>query len=297
MWLDLTWPTALAHLGNLRLRWEDEVVPARFPSCSDSPYRAGYDWLWQYERRLGRALAPYLGRQRSLLIGPRGLLSEALSNAFCHGHGRDGTRPIRVETAIGDAGLGVSVVDQGPGFDVAGLLARLRAGRRYYQVAGNGFRRMVEAETFGVFYGDGGRRFAVLSLPIATLARLGPAPAPPPAEERLPSVPELDLPLSSRVIQGVVRIGSGPTERRWPFPGGREPPLRESQETWQAASALARALDLGRASRVAVGCTTHQLWLEADREAGAIIALLVQGDPPRPLVLASLRRIVQWLKA
>ena len=65
------------------------VIPRDFPDCPNSCYQPEYDWLFQYERQIAAFLAPWLRAYRYELIGEKGILCEALSNAFSHGHRKD----------------------------------------------------------------------------------------------------------------------------------------------------------------------------------------------------------------
>jgi hypothetical protein len=162
--LDLSWPQALALIGPTRVTLEDRLVPAAFPPAPNSPYRAGYDWLYLYERQLARRLASWFESRRHELIGVQGLLSECLSNAFCHGNQRDPAKPIWVSVLTGSEGCLIRIKDGGAGFDVRRTLARYKAGKAYYSVAGNGFKRMAEAAAFGVFFNPSGNALHLLYL-------------------------------------------------------------------------------------------------------------------------------------
>lgn len=153
---------ALRLIDAPRLAREDNVVPARFPEHADSPYQPEYGWLFVYERQIAAFLEEWLRPFRYELIGEKGILCEALSNAFCHGHQKDPQKPITVRVWLGNQGLIVQVQDCGPGFDVQGIYQRFINNRNYYSTAGNGLRLMAQSRRFGVFYDPTGRRFHLL---------------------------------------------------------------------------------------------------------------------------------------
>jgi anti-sigma regulatory factor (Ser/Thr protein kinase) len=153
---------ALRLIDSPRLAREDAVVPEQFPEHADSPYQPEYGWLFIYERRIASFLEAWLRPFRYELIGGKGLLCEALSNAFCHGHHKDPRKPITVRVWVGNLGLIVQIQDCGPGFDVQGVYQRFLGNRDYYSTAGNGLRLMARSQRFGVFYDPTGRRFHLL---------------------------------------------------------------------------------------------------------------------------------------
>jgi anti-sigma regulatory factor (Ser/Thr protein kinase)/predicted regulator of Ras-like GTPase activity (Roadblock/LC7/MglB family) len=143
---------------------ELEIVPARYPHEANSPYRPGYDWLFKIEREVARQLDPWLRAQRYHLIGNKGLLCEALSNAFCHGHRKQAELPILVRAVVGDAGIMISILDAGPGFDVEAVLEKVRSGKQYYHIAGNGMLRLAGSQDFFIFYDQEGCRCNLVHL-------------------------------------------------------------------------------------------------------------------------------------
>ena len=153
---------ALRLIDAPRLVREDNVLPMEFPEHADSPYQPEYGWLFLYERQIAAFLETWLRPFRYELIGEKGILCEALSNAFCHGHNKDPRKPIVVRVWIGHQGLIVQIQDFGPGFDVQGTYQRFIANRDYYSTAGNGLRLMAQSRRFGVFYDATGRRFHLL---------------------------------------------------------------------------------------------------------------------------------------
>jgi hypothetical protein len=160
--IDLTPDEALARIGSGEVLLDESVVPAECPGCSHAAYRPEYAWLFHAERRVARRLDPWLVAHRAELIGAGGVLSEALANAYRHGHGRDPRRPIRVVVTKGPRGLLVRIEDEGPGFDVARIVRLYREGKPYFDVAGGGMRALVGSARFGVFWSDGGRAVHLL---------------------------------------------------------------------------------------------------------------------------------------
>lgn len=153
---------ALRLIGSIRSIHEDTVVPAEFSTCPDSHYRPEYDWLFRYERQIAAFLEHWLHEHRYELIGEKGILCEALSNAFCHGHGKDPRQAIFVRVVEGDQGLITQVQDNGPGFDVGKIFRSYCSGKSYYITAGNGIRLMAESTHFGVYYNARGTTFHML---------------------------------------------------------------------------------------------------------------------------------------
>ena len=164
MLLELELDEALNIILNSRLVRKDIVIPGDFPSVSHSPYRPGYDWLFAYERDLARFLENWLKELRHELIGEKGILSEALSNAFCHGNHRDAFIPMEIEVYKGDLGVIVRIEDSGEGFNVNELRKKFERGKHYFNLAGNGLRRMISSDKLGVFFNLSGNAFHLLHL-------------------------------------------------------------------------------------------------------------------------------------
>lgn len=164
MLLPLTPEEALHLIASPRQILKERIVPAEFPHLPDSPYLPGYDWLYNYERRIAAFLEKWLRAHRYELIGEKGILCEALSNAFCHGHEKDPSRPILVRVLLGERGLIVQVKDTGPGFDVQGIYQRYQKKKKYYTTAGNGIRLMDQSAHFGVLHDATGTVFILVYL-------------------------------------------------------------------------------------------------------------------------------------
>ena len=152
MLLNITPADALDLVGSPQQIRKDRIIPARFPHCSYSPYQQEYEWLFSYERQLVAFLEQWLKPYRYELIGEKGILCEALSNAFCHGHGKDPDKPIVVRVLLGAKGLIIQIKDRGLGFDVRAVYRRYYRQKQYWLTAGNGLRQMAQSANFGVFH-------------------------------------------------------------------------------------------------------------------------------------------------
>lgn len=162
MLLTIDLPRAEALIEVPRVVREDRIVPVDFPEFPDSPYRVGYDWLFIYERRIARFLEKWLRPYRYELIGQKGILCEALSNAFSHGHSKDPHLPIFVKVVLGKQGLIVRIKDSGRGFNVGEVYQRYCKNEKYFYTAGNGLRLMSQSNHFGIFYNCAGTDFHLL---------------------------------------------------------------------------------------------------------------------------------------
>ena len=162
MLLSIKFQEALSFIQSASRVRRDTVVPAKFPACVDSTYRSGYDWLYQYERDIAGFLAPWLKPYRYELIGEKGILCEALSNAFSHGHGKDPNKTINVEVFVGQRGLLVRMEDSGKGFNVDHVYQSYLKKKIYYHTAGNGIHLMASSSRFGIFYSAVGATFHLL---------------------------------------------------------------------------------------------------------------------------------------
>ena len=126
----------------------EAVVPGECPFHANSTYRHEYDWLYRYERILAAKLKFLLEDFRYELIGEKGILCEALSNAYLHGHNRNPELPIHVRIYSGKAGALVRIVDSGKGFDIDQVIDWLQRGKRYFNRAGNGMMLMLTSPRF-----------------------------------------------------------------------------------------------------------------------------------------------------
>lgn len=173
---DLSIDSLLRRLAPVRAEWRDRVVPDEVEILEHFEYRPGYAWMYSYEKELKRriesALDRPLGSFERALFGTGGCLSEGLSNAWAHGHQRNGRLAIGVQTIVSRRGLAFAVRDQGPGFDVEAVLAQASRGSRgFYHFAGNGLRTLIARPDLSFTFGDGGRTL-LLHLPLVR-------PAPP----------------------------------------------------------------------------------------------------------------------
>ena len=172
MLLSITPEDALQLIASPRQILKDRIVPAEFSHSPDSPYRPDYDWLFIYERRIAAFLEKWLKPYRYELIGENGILCEALSNAFFHGHAKDPHKPIIVRVILGERGLIVQIKDTGPGFDVQTVYHCYRAQKKYYCKAGNGIRLMARSSSFGILHDTTGTIFVLMHLFDDALASL-----------------------------------------------------------------------------------------------------------------------------
>jgi hypothetical protein len=141
--------------------WHDQVVPRDVELIADHRYSPRYAWMYAYEKRLKyrieEARQEPLADLEQTLFGADGIFSEALSNAFVHGHRRDPGRAIEITCRVGRHGLVFSIRDSGDGFDVDQTMARMSAAGTYYSYAGNGLRALSTAEGVVASYTDRGR--------------------------------------------------------------------------------------------------------------------------------------------
>ena len=162
MFITIDYPASLAQIAIEHTLFALEIIPGQLPPIAHSPYRPEYDWLFTTERRIARELEPWLKPYRFELIGEKGILCEALANAFCHGHRKRYDLPIAITAILGKNGVLVSITDQGQGFDVDDVLKRVATGQPYYHIAGNGMDRLAQSVNFQVFFDQGGRRCNIL---------------------------------------------------------------------------------------------------------------------------------------
>ncbi len=158
----LTFARLCYDIAPLIDEWCDEVVPQQVDLLSSNHYAPAYAWMFSFEKRLKYRIEDVLRRpfpitMERLLFGTDGLLSEALSNAFAHGHDRNPELAITVSCAVGRRGLAYSVSDLGDGFDVEQVVARVTSGGGYYRYAGNGLRVLSACDTVLASYSDGGK--------------------------------------------------------------------------------------------------------------------------------------------
>lgn len=155
---------ALELIDSPEMISEDQVIPGHFRPCRDSPYGAGYDWIYRYERKIAHLLEPLLKSHYAEMAGEKGLLFEALSNAFYHGHHKNPLKPIIVSVLLGRKGLIVRVSDCGKGFNVKKIYKHYEKGKRRFSSVGNGIRLMASSPCFGIFYNQKGTAINLLYL-------------------------------------------------------------------------------------------------------------------------------------
>ncbi|MCK4508248.1 MAG: ATP-binding protein [Desulfuromonadales bacterium] len=159
MFLELTFDAALELLNKTELVFDETIVPKTCPRASHCPYLPEYDWLFLFERKLARFLDPWMKEHRPELIGSSGIVSEALSNAYCHGHKRDPSLPISVKVYQGEHGVMVQITDTGKGFNIDTMVSNFLVKKNYFHNAGNGIKRMFSSKVFGLFYAGRGTSF------------------------------------------------------------------------------------------------------------------------------------------
>jgi anti-sigma regulatory factor (Ser/Thr protein kinase) len=156
-----TYADLRAEVAPVVAEWCDAVLPRSVELLPHNRYAPAYAWMFSYEKRLKYRVEELAGRRlgpaEPLLFGPDGALSEALSNAFVHGHRRDLDLAIEVAVALGRCAVALSVRDRGPGFDVAATLERLARGAGHFAIAGNGLRTLSRRDEVIASFGDGGR--------------------------------------------------------------------------------------------------------------------------------------------
>ncbi len=155
---------ALQLIESPRQVRKDRIVPMECPVIPNSPYQPEYDWLFRYERQIAGFLEKWLKPFRYELIGEKGILCEALSNSFYHGHNKNPEIPIIVRVLLGQQGLMVQIKDNGPGFGVQQIYKNYLSRKPYYSTAGNGIRWMAESSNFGVFHDTTGTICCLLHL-------------------------------------------------------------------------------------------------------------------------------------
>lgn len=164
MLLDFDFDQACDFLESTEIIREDQVIPGHFRPCPESPYGAGYDWLYRYELKIAAFLQSRLQSLPSDLIGEKSLLHEAMSNAFCHAHHRNMLKPINVRFLLGSQGFMIRVTDWGKGFNVQKTYKHYHRKRRYLTSVGNGIRLMAASSRYGVFYNQKGTAFHLIYL-------------------------------------------------------------------------------------------------------------------------------------
>lgn len=151
----------LSQISYPELVLDETVIPSQCPPNPNSPYTPDYEWLFGYERKLCNFLNPWMANFRYELIGEKGILCEALSNAFSHAHQKDPTIPIIIRVYEGRKGLLIRIKDCGKGFNVDDIIEGYVKGKIYYHTAGNGIKNIMNS-SFTIFYTDRGTAFNLL---------------------------------------------------------------------------------------------------------------------------------------
>ncbi|MCP4902769.1 MAG: ATP-binding protein [bacterium] len=165
----------LAEIGESLAEWRDVVVPELVELLPNNRYAPAYAWMFSYERRLAYRIEEVISRklirrEECLMFGENGVISEALSNAYAHGHGRSVELPIIVTCRAGRCGLLFSVRDHGSGFNVDRTLLEVRRGGQYFRLAGNGLRSIDCCADVVAVYSEGGRE-VTLFVPLLTTGK------------------------------------------------------------------------------------------------------------------------------
>ncbi len=164
MLFDMTLKEGFARIGLQKLIYDKRIIPGRCPDITNSPYRPGYEWLFYYERKIARVLKPWMDHLRYELIGTKGVICEALSNAFAHGNNKDYYTQIHVSVYLGESGIITRIINGGDGFDFRTKVKELKRGKRYFVIAGNGLKMMMESVNYTIFFTDKGKAFNLLYL-------------------------------------------------------------------------------------------------------------------------------------
>jgi len=150
-----------AGVAPILTSWCEEVVPAQVDPLPNCPYSPSYTWMFAHEKRLKylieSATGWRLGPIERELFGPDGAYSEALSNAFVHGHRRNRGLAILLTCSVGRRGLAFTITDRGEGFDVDSVVEAAQRGTAYYSFAGNGLRTLAQQRRVTASFADGGR--------------------------------------------------------------------------------------------------------------------------------------------
>lgn len=287
MFVSVTFEAALHALGNPRCALADTVIPERIEEPKHSTYVPGYGWLFTYERALARFLSRWLEPHRWTLFGNDGIVTESLSNAFCHGNRRDARAPIEVYVYIGDLGVAIRVEDRGKGFNVDDVIARVSSHQKgYYHNAGNGMRRMHESADFAVFFDNGGRACNVVyhQQGPEALCHLSSADAVIDADETFAiqlrkSLEQTGGLEQDDVVAAALITGQGDKVVSFHFKERDALDLaRYSLSIWERAQEMCRRSHAGPPSIIHVNTTTHELLLIELEDSSACLTLLLSGD-------------------
>ncbi|WP_035277269.1 ATP-binding protein [Desulforegula conservatrix] len=161
---DINLDKGLMNIFDGRVIFTETIIPSDCTKNPNSTYKPEYDWLFTYERIIAGVLDPWMSHLRFELIGDKGIICEALSNAFCHGHKKDPTKPIELNVYLGEKGLIIRIKDTGTGFEIDRVMDRYIKGKAYFHMAGNGLKRMIDSRDFHIFFTDNGTGFNLMYL-------------------------------------------------------------------------------------------------------------------------------------
>lgn len=154
-------------LAPVAATFEQTVVPQKVELLPNNTYAPNYAWMYSFEKRLKYRIQDLLGyrliyNQERILFGAGGAISEAVSNAFVHGHKKDITVPISIWVAVSKKGLGFAISDRGAGFNVDRILQSFKDGDPFYHIAGNGFSLFHKSADFQACYLNNGRELSIV---------------------------------------------------------------------------------------------------------------------------------------
>jgi hypothetical protein len=291
MFVQVTFESALHALGNPRCALADTVMPERIEEPAHSTYVQGYGWLFTYERALARFLSSWLEPHRWTLFGNDGIVTEALSNAFCHGNRRDARAPIEVYVYIGDHGLAIRVEDRGQGFDVDKVIARVANNQKgYFHNAGNGMQRMHESPDFAIFFDNDGRACNIVyhhqgpNALCSVADNVTDKDADSDADEEFAVQLRDSLEQAGGfeiddIVAAALITGHGDKVMSFHFRERDALDLaRYSMSIWECTQEMCRRSSAGPPSIIHVNTTTHELLLIELEDRGSCLALLLSGD-------------------
>lgn len=166
---NLTRETILEQLNPVISVFENKVIPQKVELLANNSYSEKYAWMYSFEKnlkyRIQRDLGYKLGyKNERILFGAGGAISEAMSNAFVHGHKKDMFKPISIWSAVSQKGLGFSVCDLGKGFDFSNVEQSFQSGQTFYHIAGNGFSLFSQSSKVSFCYHQSGIELCILFL-------------------------------------------------------------------------------------------------------------------------------------
>jgi anti-sigma regulatory factor (Ser/Thr protein kinase) len=108
---------------------------------------------------LSSRFAPAVPKKR-LFADLTYLLKKGVGNAYKWGNRKDPSKTITAEVIVTRLGAVVSIVDEGDGFDVEGILRLFYADRPYYMHGGSGLRHFHKTRSL-ISYAEGGRMLLI----------------------------------------------------------------------------------------------------------------------------------------